>query len=396
VCSGVCRFKLSTSFNITTFSSLFYSYCAVRINTADGNYCLTTGSDRTIRLWNPSRLDPAFPPSTINTSNDYPVERLPRALPIQKYEVRHAPSALAVHPEGTQLLTASDKAAVLLDTVTTQIVRQWHGHTAVINDVAFHHHSQAGGSFVAATASYDATVCLWDGRSSTSHQPLQTLKEAKDSVTAVEWIAGASASTILCTASVDGCLRTYDVRKGVMTCDDYGSPITGISVSRGGINNNNFAATTHPWVAVSCLDGSIRVTSTDKEESHMTLGTTSSTGGAEKLPVLWTCRGLHVAGRYALECCFNADASLVASCSVDGRVALYDSRSLVRAGPSKNTTLSRPRDSLPHAAGLWGHQAPACSVAAHPRDTDVVITASYDGNCVVWASSQDYMRWEGS
>lgn len=309
---------------------------------------------------------------------DHPVENIPRALPIQQYEVRHAPTALAAHPAGTQLLTASDKTAVLLDSVTAQTVRQWHGHTAVINDVAF----QRQQGDVLATASYDATVCLWDGRSG-SHQPLQTLKEAKDSVTAVEMVGAAS----ICTASVDGCLRTYDVRKGVVQCDDYGSPITGIAFPTSSNSNNEMY---RPFVAVSCLDGSIRVASVDDENGNLNPSALGNT--AEKLPVLLTCRDKHTAGRYGLECCFNAGAAVVVSGSEDGRAAIYDCRSLVRGSSS---SIRRGR-LAPLTAELLGHRAPTCSVAAHPHDSDVVITASYDGNCIVWASGHDYMRWEDS
>jgi WD domain, G-beta repeat len=182
---------------------------------------LTAGSDRSIRLWNPSRLDPAFPPprqqqlysGDISDSDDIPIPLLPRALPIQVYDdgINYIPTAMAITEDTTRLFVACDKTAVLLDSVTTKVLRQFHGHVAVINDVAML--STAAATIdVLATASYDATVCLWDGRSN-SHRPIQTLKEAKDSVTCVDM---SQQQAVVRTASVDGCVRTYDVRKGIL------------------------------------------------------------------------------------------------------------------------------------------------------------------------------------
>lgn len=64
--------------------------------------------------------------------------------------------------------------------------------------------------------SYDATVRLWDTKSQ-SYKPLMTLTEAKDSISSVsvvghEIIAG----------SVDGKVRTYDIRMGQVYIDVIG------------------------------------------------------------------------------------------------------------------------------------------------------------------------------
>jgi mitogen-activated protein kinase organizer 1 len=328
---------------------------------------LTAGRDRSVRLWNPSRLDPAFPPPPFIElyGQDLPVSSLPRALPIQTYEdgIRHDPTALAVDDDSTRLLVASGKTAVLLDSVTAKVLRQWHGHTAVINSVAIT-------ADVLATASYDATVCLWDGRSN-SHRPIQTLKEAKDSVTAVHIL-----QCSIRTASVDGCVRTYDIRKGVLQCDDCHSPIT--SLAHSGSEHER------PYLAISCLDGAIRVK--PDQEGHDSYSSSSTS----TLSVPLICRDRHTAGRYGLECCFSADASVIVSGSEDGSAILYDGRCNNQQGRTHQTQTAAVLQAL------VGHTAPTCSVAAHPKPehSDVVITASYDGDCVVWANSRDYMRWE--
>jgi len=254
------------------------------------------------------------------------------------------------------------------------VLRQWHGHTAVINSVAL----LQPDADVLATASYDATVCLWDGRSHSS-QPIQILKDAKDSVTAVHISSSGDNEATIRTAAVDGCVRTYDIRRGVMQCDDYGSPITSLAFS----NTSNMQA-------VSCLDGSIRVGPVNDNVEG-----TFAHGMAEQLPVAGVCRGKHTAGRYGLECCFSADSSVVVTGSEDGRGVLYDCQHYNNSNNNPTASLRRRGDTPVLAAELVGHVAPTCSVAAHPDESDVMITASYDGNGVVWASSRNYMRWDG-
>ena len=57
------------------------------------------------------------------------------------------------------------------------------------------------------------TVMLWDMRAN-GRAPIQTLKEAQDSVTAVKMTANA-----IVTASVDGAVRIYDLRSGKQHTD---------------------------------------------------------------------------------------------------------------------------------------------------------------------------------
>ena len=272
---------------------------------------------------------------------DVPVDNLPRALPIQSYEVRHAASAIAIGPSSQHLLVGSNKAALLMDCVTKQILRQWHGHTSTVQSVDIVSSPQHGPELIA-SASYDATVCLWDARSN-NPRPIQTLNDAKDAVSVVK-----IHNSRIYTTSIDGCFRTYDLRRGQITCDDCHSPLTDLTLSSSGAR-----------VAVSGLDGAIRVLR--PEESATT-------------PAAVYRRG-HTAGRYGLECCYVGSTAdrVIVSGSEDGRAVLYGGNNPVVV------------------AELMGHTAPTCSVAGGPDD--MIITASYDGNCVVWASSHDVMRW---
>lgn len=293
-----------------------------------------------MRLWNPSRLDPAYTANPVSDPYDVPVSQLPQALPIQMYPIRHAATALAVDALSKNLIIASDKTALQIDAVTAKTIRQWHGHTAAIESVDIISSPNRGVELVA-TSSYDATVCLWDGRTNVN-KPIQTLKGAKDSVSVVKLIYGSS----IVTASIDGCLRTYDVRNGKIVTENVHSPITDIAFSSLGART-----------AVNCLDGGIRVL---RDEGV----------SAPSQPVI--CRGHHKAGRFGLQCCFAANDSLIATGSEDGRVVVYDSYH------------ARP------VCEFLGHTAPTCSIAARGS---VVVSASYDGNCIVWADKVDHMRW---
>lgn len=75
------------------------------------------------------------------------------------------------------------------------------------------------------TGSYDATVRLWDLRAN-SNEPIQVLNQAKDSVTDVRITPYG-----VLAGSVDGCVREYDIRVGLIRVDRLGSPVTCASVS---------------------------------------------------------------------------------------------------------------------------------------------------------------------
>lgn len=192
----------------------------VSLFSADGRYCITGGNDRTVRLWNPTRKDPAYKPPTATEPNtisaqDYyrkhygqsqsnTQKELPSALPMQTYTEghMHPVHSVSVNSSSTTLLSCSDKTLVCTDLVTAQVKQKWWGHVARIEYVT----CLAGGDGaddVYASASYDATVRLWDSRSK-SKDALMILEDAKDAVTCVSSVAGEAQ---IVTSSVDGKVR---------------------------------------------------------------------------------------------------------------------------------------------------------------------------------------------
>ena len=375
-CRGLCRISF-----LSVIPQTHVSFVVVDSFSADGKYCLTGGHDRSVRLWNPFRVDPAHPPTarqqisaTINdgpddvvdsyygppppsSSADIRLDELPRAMPIQTYTggLTHPVSAVAVvESSETQqlLLAACDKALVVMDLVTNQVVRRFQGHVGRINAVDAAPHAEAYVS-----GGYDGTVCIWDGRSSRDYKPIQVLKDAKDSVTdlyVVPQAGGGSAAGmgLIRTASVDGMVRTYDLRMGIVRNDNCHSSITSMASTYDG-----------QCLAISCLDGTIRL---------MELET-----GA----LLNTYQGSHQAGQYGLGVAILADDATIVSGSEDGHGVCYD---LVRATCVQSlqtwTPPSTPQDSLPQ------QPRPTCAIAAHPQQSSVVMTTSYDESAIVWAN----------
>ena len=64
--------------------------------------------------------------------------------------------------------------------------------------------------------SFDATVRLWDLRAM-SRAPIQVLEEARDAIQTIH-----VGPTFIITGSVDGHVRTYDLRKGELRADYVG------------------------------------------------------------------------------------------------------------------------------------------------------------------------------
>mmetsp|Transcript_3570 Transcript_3570/g.4103 ORF Transcript_3570/g.4103 Transcript_3570/m.4103 type:complete len:368 (-) Transcript_3570:72-1175(-) len=317
--------------------------------TADNKYCITCGNDRSVRLFNPTRLDPAettreaqmnISSSTLNRNRSRIVTELPSSLPIKIYPTIHpyAISCIATDPKSQILLSCGGKTMACVDVITGKTLGKYHGHQGRINTVTC---NEDGNVYL--TGSYDGSVKLWDGRS--SHSEIQTLNESKDSIMTV-----LSVNHLIVSGGVDGCIRTYDVRRGQMRVDTVHESITGMSLSGDA-----------KCIAASCLDGGIRLL------EH-------STG--DLLNTYW---GSHVSGKYGLECTFTKDDLHVVSGSEDGNVVLYN-------------LVSGKCDGI-----LGGHTRPTCSIACgggkQSSTKEVIVSGSYDGNAVVWASPEESYRW---
>lgn len=128
----------------------------------DGKYAITAGHDRTVRLWNPTRVDPAYvhgyESNYVKNSTNTVVtklESIPHALPIQSYRDGHTHpvSSVDIDDTSTTLLSSSNKAMIVTDVITQKLKRRYQGHTGLINTVAC---SSGGNVFV--SGSYDVSL----------------------------------------------------------------------------------------------------------------------------------------------------------------------------------------------------------------------------------------------
>ncbi|KAI8283518.1 WD repeat domain-containing protein 83 [Colletotrichum sp. SAR11_57] len=201
---------------------------AVTYSSSPGTYILTGSADRTIRLYNPATQD-ANPRYTSNlTTRTTP--RVPEGRMIQSYASHgYEVLDLAVAADNERFASCGgDRAVFLWDVASATTLRRFggnvHGHSSRINCVAF----GGDGDSLVISAGFDTSVRVWDCKSN-SAKPVQVMDEAKDSVTALvvrdaEIVAG----------SVDGRVRSYDVRMGKCITDTMGASVTSLKLTRDG------------------------------------------------------------------------------------------------------------------------------------------------------------------
>ena len=280
--------------------------------TSDGSYCMSAGSDRSVKLWNPER----------------DAEKTGGLL-IQTYD-GHAQEATGVaiaKDSATFVSCGADKLAILWDVATGQKLRKFLGHNARVNSVALE-------QSILATAGYDNVVKLWDLRG--GYKPLQNLTDFTDSVTSVTF-----RSPQIISSSVDGCLRYFDVRRGLLQCDSFGLPLTHVAVK-------------DTLALVSCLDSSLRLLELSSgRQLQIYTGHTHTT--------------------YGIEATFSHDDAWFVSGSEDGDVVLWESSA---SSPIK----------LRHHRGTTGidydHQ-PVPTVAWHPKEPKL-LAGGFDGAISAW------------
>ncbi|KAF1996977.1 WD40 repeat-like protein [Amniculicola lignicola CBS 123094] len=188
-------------------------------------HILTGSSDRTIRLYNPSKAP---------LSSEYRNAGLVKEYEAHGYEVL----SIAVAQDNAKFCsTGGDKSVFLWDTMSGQTIRRWSGHGGRVNTCSF-----GAGDTVIVTGSYDGTVKIWDCKSN-DYKPIMTFSDAKDSISDL-CVVGAE----IVTGSVDGRVRSYDIRSGNCTVDVIGHSITSVAVTKAGTE-----------MLVSTLDSGLRL-----------------------------------------------------------------------------------------------------------------------------------------
>lgn len=204
------------------------------------------------------------------------------------------------------------------------MIRKFRGHDSEVNAVKFNEYAS-----VVVSAGYDRSLRAWDCRSH-STEPIQIIDSFSDTVMSL-----CLTKTEIIGGSVDGTVRTFDIRMGRETSDDLGQPVNCISMS----NDGN-------CILASCLDSSLRLLDRSTGEQ------------------LQEYKG-HTCKSFKMDCCLTNTDAHVASGSEDGSIFFWD---LVDA-----SVVSK----------IKAHSSVVTSVSYHPKD-NCMITSSVDGTVRVW------------
>lgn len=231
--------------------------------TRDGEYCLSTGKDRSIRLWNPHKR------IHITEYNGH------------GYEVRDT----TVQADNSKFISCGgDKNVFLWDVSTGKVMRKFRGHTSEVNSVCY-----SGNCNIFVSGGYDQTVRVWDCRSR-SIDPIQVIKVCQDCVMSVRFLETGD----ILAGSVDGTVRRFDIRHGSIVTDLVHHPVTCVDISKD-----------RRYILASCTDGCNRLLDTK--------------GGQ----LLGTYRG-HIHSYSKIEAGFSPDESKIIGGSEDGNIFCWD------------------------------------------------------------------------
>ncbi|KAJ2839147.1 hypothetical protein J3B02_006323, partial [Coemansia erecta] len=232
---------------------------------SSGEYILTGGQDKVIRL--------------INAQT---------GKQIQEYEGQGwAIQGLAINKGSNRLVSCgSGRSVVLWDIESGAIERKYSsGHSQRVDCVAIN-----GEATVLVSGSFDKTVAVWDTRSM-RNMPLQVMDDARDGIASV-----VMTDTEIIAGSVDGSVRTYDMRVGKLITDFLGEPVVSLCVCPEGIEQKTA-------MAVACMDNTVLLI--DRKYA-LVMGTFAG----------------HKCENYRIQCSTNG--RLVASGSEDGYVYIWD------------------------------------------------------------------------
>jgi mitogen-activated protein kinase organizer 1 len=314
--------------------------------TTDGSYCMTASDDRSVRLWNPHKDDPS-------TEGN--------ALLIKTYAGVHGYQIfdVAISEDKTKFATAGgDRTSFLWDVASGRVIRRLTGHSQRVNTC----HMNESGSLLY-TGSYDKTLCIWDLKSN-MREPIQILSDFRDSVTSVT-----TTRNEIIASSVDGTVRSYDLRMGQLHTDSLGLPITHTQLSP---DKKSLSA--------ACLGGDLKLVDL----------------GCGK--VLQQYKGrLH--NSFKLESSFCHDAQHLCGASEDGSIRFWNMLtgrmlpvylSLGSFGEDSNTSANAKLSASHNSEDQSGvsvprlHRAPVYSVSCSPTQNTLVTTSS-DGTAACWS-----------
>jgi len=165
-----------------------------RLNTL-GKYLLTAGADRQIHLFNASS---STTPSIIKSYSSHSGGVLSLSI---------------AHDNGSFVSAGEDRNVLQWDVGSGSILRRFSAHTGTIQ-VAQYCGAQGNPNDVLLTAGFDGVLRFYDLRARGAWKPIMECKDAKDAI-----LCAASRESFVWSGSVDGVVRTYDMRAGQLQED---------------------------------------------------------------------------------------------------------------------------------------------------------------------------------
>ena len=302
------------------------SVLCARFN-SNGSHFISGGDDKNVRIWKYISVGANVLKkyASNNNDNNHPHQETAHVhtfkghgYPVQTVDI--------TKDNSTIISAGGDRDIFIFDVGKGHLKRRLKFHKAAISSINFNPHDN-----VIIAGSYDRTVSLWDVRMNNIRGPGQILEDATDAVLSVN---GKHESQIY-VASVDGILRTYDIRNCQRIEDHFQSIISHVGLSQD-----------KECLIVSTLNNTINVTQRETGD------------------VLATYTG-HTNSKYKSESCFSKNDKNVVGTSEDGSVYVWD---LVSSKLINSTKC---------------HQNVISSIHRHPT-LNTYITSSYDGSLSIW------------
>lgn len=370
---------------------------------SDGKYCLSSGQDKTVCLWNPFR-DPIAGEDT----GGY----LLQTFRGQGYDIVD----LDVSNDNTRLATVGgDKCAYIWDITTAKTLKKHFGHSQRLSCASWN----VDGSLLF-TGSYDTKVKVWDQRSS-SRTAIETFEEARDNISGIVVLEDE-----IIVSSFDGCTRHYDLRMGRVYCDYMtdGLPISAMALS----HDRNCVLVSVPKEGGALLLYERKPSTSafsDPKTKYCDYGSSTqkliqaSSGTKQPGPMILNKYTGHENTKYRVQPQLLSNDECVITGSEDGSIYIWDlidSKDRFRIPPRpSSSTMDRGRNSTTGASltgnpflrpgergsskssissectapnALSGHSRVVSCIAVHrSHDKTTFLSCSFDGLVKLWGTS---------
>lgn len=318
----------------------------------DGQHLISAGQDRAVKIWNL----PATYPHPCSPSNS--VIPSPAPLPTDAY-LRHSLEghrrwiwSVAVSSDGQTIASGSEDGTVRLwHRSSGQSVMTLHGHTHAVWSVAF---SLDGCTLV--SASLDGTIRLWQRSSGQCQQVLRHHRSGVWSVAFAPATSSLPQGQQFASGSQDQTIQLWELR------DEHAE------------------LTVHPLRTFTGHTSWIRCVAFSPDGQILASG---SSDGILKLWHLETGTCLHTLQAHTslvLAIAFNPKEPILATSGGDGNIYLWDISPLSQ---SFNAPVPVVLRSLSCLAVLQGHQKWIRSLSYHP-DGQLLASCSQDGTVKLW------------